>query len=301
MHNFDWYNAAVETAADDINAHYLPILTRMLEEAGVQGGDVFAAQLAAAVAPAAITPDILLARTPYETHAVALGLLESAHGHDLLEKVADGAYQLTDKGRELAQKIAETAAVAAKTIQAPAGAERLAALLRRAVDASLAATKPAHPHLDRSRYFDPGPEAPVVERIRRYLNDLAAFRDDVHMAAWQAYDLAGHEWEAFSHVHAAYVFGEPAATAEELAHKLGGFRGYDAAAYETALQKVAERGWLVAENGRYAVTREGKQIRDAVEAETNQLFFGNWNFSNEEREELKTLLQQFHEEVRIDA
>ncbi len=174
-------------------------------------------------------------------------------------------------------------------------------MLRNVVDASSAADEPDAPCLKRSRFYEPGDSAPTLERVRRALNDLAAFRDDVHVAAWREYDLAGYEWEAFSHASGEFVFGDAAPTGEELAAKLGGFRGYNAEAYTAALEKVAARGWLVAENGRFAVTAEGKQVRQSVEDETNRLFYTPWTLSDDELTTLQASMEAIRDNLKPPA
>ncbi len=288
-----WYLDLSEELATAINAHYMPTLTQLIEETGLQGGDFTAVQTAVSTVPDPLTPDVFLVRTPYQARAHVMTQLEGSVERGVLAKVGDEEYVLTEAGQKLAARIAATAVAVAQTINltSPANGERLAVLLRSLVESSMATPEPRHPSLDRSRFYDPGLEAPVVERIRRYLNDLNAFRDDAHLAAWQPYGLEGYEWEAFSHIHGVYVFGEPATTAADLAEKLGGFRGYDTVAYEMALQKVCTRGWLTVADGRYTPTAEGKQIREVVEAETDRLFFTPWKLNAPEMTELKTSLE----------
>ncbi len=300
MERYQWYTAASQQLATDINNHYLPGIMPLLQEMDVQGGDTLVAQTALSAAPQPLTAAVHLERTPYQSADSVLTRLSGAAERGVLETVTDKTFRLTEKGEKIAHAVPAAAVTAAQAVQwlSLDDAENLAHLLRRMVDASLSAAEPAHPNLNRSRFYDPGPDAPALERLRRYLNDLNAFRDDAHIAAWQAYDLAGYEWEAFSHVHGEYVFGDPVATAAALAEKLSSFRGYDAAAYEGALQKVAERGWLEAENGRYTVTAEGRQVRDAVEMETDRLFFAPWNLTDGEVSEMKSLMSALHDTLK---
>ncbi|MCP5100348.1 MAG: hypothetical protein GY943_32755, partial [Chloroflexi bacterium] len=274
MEKHPWYLQVSGELAQALNGHYMPTLQTLMQEAELQGGDLWAAQTALSEVPKPLTAAVLLERTPYMTAEQVNQQLEAATERGAITAVSPNTYQLTDKGRNFAQAVQPAVAEVAKVL-APIPVEKieqLAGYLRQIVDACVAADEPAKPALMRSRFYEPGADAPVLERIRRYLNDLAAFRDDVHIAAWRAYDLAGHEWEAFSHAYGEFVFGDVANTGEALAEKLGGFRGHDAASYTTALQKVAARGWLVEEDGRFTITNEGKQLRQAVEDETDRLF-----------------------------
>ncbi|MCP4357828.1 MAG: hypothetical protein GY796_07425 [Chloroflexi bacterium] len=299
MDKLAWFNKLSGQVANGINEQYMPEIMPLVESSAAELGDFAAAQTAVSTDPDPLTPEIYLIRTPYQTREIILGQFEGAAERGFLKKTGDEAYALTDVGRELAEKIAITADSSGKKVQALPQAEmdQLVSLLHAVVDACVEAAEPPHSNLNRSRFYDPGLDAPAIERVRRYLNDLNAFRDDAHISAWQAYDLAGYEWEAFSHIHGEFVFGDPVGNGEELAEKLNGFRGYDAPAYETALQEVTARGWLEEDDGRYKSTAEGRQLRENVEVETDRLFFAPWELNVNETVALETLMTQLHESL----
>jgi DNA-binding PadR family transcriptional regulator len=292
MEKHAWYLTLSNEVAQAINGHYMPMLQTLLAETELQGTDLGIAQIAYSEDPRPMTAAVLQERNPYTAEQTMHEQLAGASENGVLTAVADNTYQLTEKGRKFAQSVAASAKKAAHDLtRTPVEeSEKLVLLLRRLVAASLAAPELDKACLQRSRRFELGVDAPVVERLRRALNDLAAFRDDVHIAAWRAYDIAGHEWEAFSHIHGEYVFGDQVSTAAGLAEKLG-FRGYDEAAYEQALQKIAKRGWLTAADDAYHVTAEGEQVRLAVEEETDRLFYAPWDLSPTELDEVKTLME----------
>lgn len=293
MSQQEWFMRLSGEVSGAINTHYAPRLEKWIREDGIQGRTMFIAQTAVAFAPNPLTVQNLMARTPYMSAAQAESNLEDGVEDGVLAKVGEQAYKLTDEGVAVATavpKMAQELAAGLEPLPA-ADAEQLADLLRTVVETAVVSDLEDKTALLTSRKFDPGADAPVLERIRRYLNDLAAYRDDAHVAAWRTYGLDGHEWEAFSHVHGEFVFDDPVANGEELAEKLSGFRGYDAAAYDAALQKVAALGWLQNGDGKYAVTEKGNAIRTAVEVETDRLFFIPWTtVSEEDAEEMQTLL-----------
>ena len=295
-----WYLTLSGELLGNINAHYAPAVTAFAQEYDVQGLDIWAVQLARSEEPKPYTPDVVLERSPYSSRDIILERMAESVDRGVLDQVSLEVYTLSDKGRALAEAIpvavVETAAAMQPIPQDQS--ERLASLLRQVVDDCLAVPEPNKPCLRRSRTYDMGPDTPVVERIRRYLGDLAAFRDDVHIAAWRAYGVSGIEWDAFSHVQGQYVFGDPAVTAVDLAEKLGGFYGYDSAAYEQALQAVVGRGWLVAENGRYRTTPEGERVRQGIEAETDRLYFSPWSLSQAELDEMQSLMTQMRDALQ---
>lgn len=288
-----WFMALSGEVVDAINTQYTPRLEKWIREDEIQGRTMFLAQTAVSFAPNPITVPDLLARTPYMSAAQAESNLALGVEDGILTKVDEQSYRLTDYGCVIAVAVPKLARELAADLDEmlPADSDQLAALLCGVVETAVASDLADKTAILTSRKFDPGANAPVLERIRRYINDLTAYRDDAHVTAWRAYGLDGHEWEAFSHVHGEFVYGEPVATGGELAEKMGGFRGYDAAAYDAALQKVAEMGWLINENGRYTATEKGNEIRTAVEAETDSLFYTPWvNLSATDAEQMQALM-----------
>lgn len=201
---------------------------------------------------------------------------------------AEGEYRLTTAGREAAYALIKAAYAKMAELQPLpiADLERLAGLLFRLVQSCLvAAGPPGKWCLRHSRRVDPGIEAPVVIRIDQYLSDLAAYRDDAHLAAWQPLAIEGHAWEAFT-----YLWRGEAATLEELCQKLER-RGYSLEEYREALEDLVLRGWLVREGDRYELTALGREVRQQAEETTDRYFYAPWVcLSSQEREELSNLL-----------
>jgi DNA-binding MarR family transcriptional regulator len=148
---------------------------------------------------------------------------------------------------------------------------RLAGLLDRVVEASLAAPEPPGKWcLTIERHYDPGTDAPVMHRLDQYLSDLLAYRDDAHLAAWQRHAISGQAWEAFS-----VIWRSPAMTLDELSEKLAR-RGYTEEDYEQALRQLEALGWIEEDKGGYWTTPEGDAVRDEVEALTGRYFYTPW-------------------------
>lgn len=263
---------------------------------GLSGFAPFGLQMALAAEPEPLDEARVLRRTPYQSAEAATAMLADLAAKGLLEP-ADGGYRLSDAGRAALDEM--QAAVLETLGQRPtfADAERLATLLRRQVDACLHSGIDAFA-LTGSRRFDPGDAAPVWARIRRYLGDLASFRDDAHIAAWKSYDVTGPQWEVFSHVWGRKVWGDPVRTAAEAAEKLG-FRGFDAATRAADLDALAARGWLEAEGDAYRMSNQGLQIREGAEEATDRLYFGPWDLNPAEAAELADLLKAA--KVALDA
>ena len=168
---------------------------------------------------------------------------------------------------------------------------RLADLLNRLVEASLAAPEPPGRWCLRiERHYDPGTDAPVMHRLDQYLSDLLAYRDDSHLAAWQRHEVSGQAWEAFSLIHRT-----PALTLDELSEKLAR-RGYGEDDYALALQQLVKRGWIEEDRGGYWSIPEGDALQEEVEVLTNRYFYAPWGCLDEgEITALRELLAQFRE------
>jgi hypothetical protein len=300
---YSWYMDLSGQVNQALYAHYGPMVQESMQEYGLEGPDVLLAQTAYAAEPEPITTEIILERSPYMASTAALNQMSDAAARGILMLAADGEYILTEKGRRFAKEVPEHLADLLRDLE-PLKAnesERLAELLRRLVEASLTEIEPARKAaLSRSRFYDPGPNAPVLERIRRYLNDLNAFRDDVHMAAWRTYEIEGHEWEAFSHVCGEKVWGDDVSTAAEVAEKLA-FRGYDEAEYVAALQSSVKRGWLQVSDGAYSPAEAGADLRRQAEAATDHRFFAPWRVLRpEEVAELRELMTRLGEALHVE-
>ena len=284
----DGYDDLVWALTGALQRHLQDPLQHWMQRHDLSGFAPFGLQMALAAEPEPLDQARVLRRTPYQSPEAAAALLRGLSDKGLLLPV-DGGYRLSDAGHAA---LDEMQAMLLETLGRQTtfeGAERLATLLRRQVDAALRSGIDAYA-LAGSRRLDPGDSAPVWARIRRYLGDLASFRDDAHIAAWLPYDVTGPQWEAFSHVWGRRVWGDPVRTAEEAAEKLG-FRGFDATAMAAGLDALVARGWLEADGDAYRLSSRGLQIRKAAEEATEQHFFGPWDLSPAEVEELTGLLK----------
>jgi hypothetical protein len=162
---------------------------------------------------------------------------------------------------------------------------QLEELLNKLVQAALEAETPGDKlPLVLSHKSQTHPDAAPLARIDQHLDDLNAFRDVSHIAAWSGdYQIPGRTWEAFAFVH-----DGRANTAEALAERLPG-RGYSAEDYAASLAELVELGWI--ENGPdgYAATEKGNQVRQQAEEKTNEYFYAPWSvLENNELNQLRT-------------
>ena len=139
-------------------------------------------------------------------------------------------------------------------------------------------------------------QSPVLVKIREYLMDLFAYRDDSHLtAARPHFNQAGIVWSTFGSVASG-----SAVTAARMAEVMA-FRGYEVEEYDIALQAAKEIGWIEESDsaGSYRLTEKGIQLREQVEAKTDEYFYGPWSaLTQEELDELDGLLTKLRDRLR---
>jgi len=174
--------------------------------------------------------------------------------------------------------------------------ERLKVLLKKIALANDSAPEPPEKWAILKRFRVADRESPVMTKIREYLLDLLAYRDDAHLeAARPHFNTAGIAWNVLG----AAAGGNPV-SAERLAEQLA-FRGYDADEYAIALQAAQEIGWLeqAGDSGAYRISQQGVELREQVEKQTDAYFFAPWSaLAQEELDDLQELLGKLREQLR---
>ncbi|MEZ4707071.1 MAG: hypothetical protein R3A44_07700 [Caldilineaceae bacterium] len=245
--------------------------------------------------PEPLTVANLRVRAIYASERIVAALLELLAGERWLQRQGE-AYHLTPAGRDLLATMRQRARLLLDVMEPPlpqADMARLESLLGRIINASLqAATPPGLWCLAHSRNRAPADDAPLFLRINHYFSDLNAFRDDAHMAAWQALGISGHAWEAL-----ALIGAGQAASAAAVYDKLP-FRGYAEEEYAAALQMLVQRGWLAVSGDAHAITTAGAQVRADAETCTDAYFYAPWStLTQEEVDEVRQLLEQIQAAV----
>lgn len=215
-----------------------------------------------------------------------------------IEPQHDERYEVTEMARAGAKYIimAGDAMLPPDESMADIDLERLKTLVKQIVIANDRAPEPPEKWAILKRFRVADRNSPVLVKIREYLMDLFAYRDDSHLAAARPhFNEAGIVWLALG---AAWESG--AVTAGTIADALA-FRGYEANDYEVALQAAKEIGWLEeADNpGTFRVTQKGKELREQVETQTDEYFYAPWSaLTQEELDELYDLLAKLRERLR---
>ncbi|MCX6038543.1 MAG: hypothetical protein NTW99_11775 [Chloroflexi bacterium] len=293
-----WYTAL--EAIHALAKHYVPAMDQTAAELKLPewGGWLLPALV---FEPEPISATRFRVRTPYTSARLYNERLAKAAKQGFLTPVAEAKneYHLTEVGRQAAERVIGAAygKMTALDPMPSTDLERLASLLHRLVKACLTTPEPPGKWcIIHSQRTDPGEDPSVVVRIDQYLSDLAAFRDDAHLAAWQSHSIEGHIWEAFT-----YLWRGEATTLDGLYHKLER-RGYSRDEYKQALKNLIKRGWVKEEAGEYRVTPLGQEVRQAVEEATDRYFYGAWScLSQGETEEFQTLLILLRDGLQPDS
>ena len=253
-------------------------------------GHLFTLIIAFSHHPDPITAAGVGTRMPYSHPDTLESVLFALSDHGALAPTGDGGYKLTEKGTKILDELFEAFYTTLDESEAlePANLADFEELLARLVKASLEAKTPeTKAIIALSQRSHPQKAYGPLARIDQHLDDLGAFRDDTHLAAWAPTHLRPEAWDAFTQIWA----GE-ADSVESLMERLQ-YRGYDAEAYAAGLANLVSRGWLEVRGDRYEITEAGQSIRDEVEAKTNELFFAPWGTaSSQELNLLRYRLQQ---------
>ncbi len=175
--------------------------------------------------------------------------------------------------------------------------ERLAILLKQIVAESKVTDEPPEKWAILKRFHVAGEHDPVIVRIREYLMDLFAYRDDSHLSASRPhFNQAGIVWMVLG-----ALWNKEAVTAKQMAEKMT-FRGYEVSDYEVALQAAVEVGWAESDerSGTFRLSRQGIELREQAERLTNEYFFVPWLvLVQAEVDELYNLLTKLHDGLSI--
>jgi hypothetical protein len=286
---FDLAGAALNA----LGTQYEAALRQANADLGLEGQDWNLLFVVQGVEPAPITAALLQDFTPYITLESLEQRLAAAAGRGLLQADATGGYRMTERGRQAVQQsFGAVHAALADVEPLPAGdMARLNGLLRRLVDATLAAPAPANkPQLHASRLTDPGARGSAAALTDQYLTDLVRFRDDAHQAAWQPNGVGGPTWEALT-----LIWRGEAYSPDTLA-KLLERRAQPPQIYVDAIHTLVERGWIAQHGEAYRVTDRGAALRQNAEETTDRLFYAPWScLSETETEDLHGLLTQLRD------
>jgi hypothetical protein len=208
---------------------------------------------------------------PYATRFPVFDFLPVLVNLGYMQQQGEG-YLVTEAGRALANEVEMAARDYLAMLQLPPGVQQLALAeaLVELVHRSWAAPEPsvkAHQARTQRRLGVDG-AAPLV-RIEWAVLGLWEARDDAHIAAWQAYGFRGPVLDILSRIWRKETPTLPAliTTLQEAQYP---------ADIEQGIQELTQAGYITSANEQLALTTHGQEVRDAIEAETDRIFFAPW-------------------------
>ena len=259
-----------------LTAHYGPAIDHAAEQVGIPYGEWYGWLMAAKIfEPDPVSAARLHVRAAYTNPALQDERLAKGVKLGLLTPAGKGEYHLTNTGHAAVRQLIDAAYAAMAPLHPllDADLERLLTLLRRLVEASLAAPEPPGKWCLRiARHYDPAGRAGMMPQLDQYLSDLTSYRDDAHLAAWQPLGVTGQEWETLTHLWHGDI-----STLDDLCAKHCVRRGYSCESYAAALRGVIARGWAVEQDDAFRITEQGRALRDEAEATTDRTFFAPWD------------------------
>jgi hypothetical protein len=182
----------------------------------------------------------------------------------------NGRWDLTQAGEALVRRVRREADAYLAGLTSPIPADdlaRLASLLKRAFEATAAALERRwHSHIPRAARMAGDGSHPMVA-LENAIYGIWQARDDCHMAAWQQAGLDGPTLDTLTR-----IWRGEASSEEDLAAKLTSQRPADIAGQLARLR----RDGMVADGDPPRTTEKGARARQAIEDETDRLFFSAW-------------------------
>ncbi len=298
-HSNSWFLDLAGEIAQGLGARTNKAITKVFEETdGFDGLDVSFVQIGYAFLPEPITPASFVERGPYTNPDLFKQRMEESVERGWLEIPGEKRYALTEKSKLWAKEFLSKADefFGALPMLSETEMKSLLELLSKFVkEAKSMPNTGVLPTLQIGLNLEPPPDAHPMTRLRRKITNLFYFRDDVHILAWQPYEVDGKTWETLT-----FLWQGEAATGDELADKIGEYRNYSADDYTAAFEELVTRGWAAVEDGKYLITDIGKNTRQEVEDATDQYFYAPFrSLTKEETKELMGLLEKMAELVKL--
>ena len=261
-----------------------PLFEKHFSEQRFYGPTFLAFQLK----PQPISAKLLDRRNPYnnpdDRHEILSGAAEAGY------LVADGdRYRISDRGAKIISDIHQTFYDHVNQVN-PIPQEKmseLAGYLHILVDAIIQSDPAGELFcFECSRRGHPDVESGTLAKVDQLLDDLNAFRDDAHIAAWKTTGIAGPTLEVLTLVRD----GE-ANTPKRLVERLP-YRTIREEDYQAELNELVDKGWIEIGDDGFRATAEGKDFRDGIEEATNKNYFAPWSaLSDDQLLYLGVLLQ----------
>lgn len=282
---------AIEAASLAISPIVEPVVERMCHWFGLSRQEVIVLIVAPVFEPEPVSVRLLNIRSPYTSPDHYNKILANLEASGMLVSADDEGYHLTEQGLETIKEFLHTLYTTMAGIQPLPVTQMmdLASRLKDLADACLEAPDPPGTWCIRhARRLDPGKRAPMMARLDQFLDELRAYRDDAHLAAWHGYEENGHAWDILT-----YLWVEKQAVLGVINQALGK-RGNSMEQTLTAVGGLIRKGWVSREGDRLSITPFGREIRRTAESTTDRYFLMPLRrFTETELEQARELLDEY--------
>lgn len=184
----------------------------------------------------------------------------------------DRRFVATEQGRALIERMERDAQafVAARNPAPERSIARLADIFELIAARLWLASEPtAKPHQARSRRLPYTRDNPPLVRLDHAAYALWTARDDAHTAAWRATGFDGPTFDVLSQ-----IWSGAATTLAELINKLNHSQRPED--IERGVQALVDRDFVQRDGEQLRLSPLGQHTRDAIEAETDRIYFAPW-------------------------
>jgi hypothetical protein len=238
-------------------------------------------------------------RDPFTDHEQFERVFVRLNVKGWIEPMSDGSFRVTENAREAVRHILQAGDAQLLDFHSLSSSdlERLALLLKQIVAECKVTDEPPEKWAILKRFRVAGEHDPVIVRIREYLMDLFAYRDDSHLSASRPhFNQAGIVWIVLG-----ALWNRDAVTAKQMAEKMT-FRGYEVSDYEVAIQAAVEIGWAETDDrpDTFRLSTQGIALREQAEHLMNEYFYTPWSvLVQAEMDELYDLLTKLHDGLNV--
>ena len=282
---------AIEAASFALSPIVEPVVERMCSWFGLPRQEVLILTAVPTFEPAPVSVSLLKIRSPYTSPDRLNMILEHLAKNGMLQTAGGDGYRLTEQGLETIKEFMRALHTVMSGIQPQPVTDMmdLASRLKDLSDACLEAPEPPGTWCIRhARRLDPGRKAPMMARIDQFFDELRAYRDDAHLAAWHGYEDNGHAWDILT-----YLWVEKQAVLGIINQALSR-RGNSMDETLTAVSGLIHKGWVSREGDWLKITPFGREIRKTAEATTDRYFLAPMRrFDELELERTRRLIDDY--------
>ena len=261
---------AILSAAHSISPIMDPEVETTSTNAGIELREAWLLVSAPTFEPEPISAAILNIRAPYTSPTRYHKMLQGLAAKGMLNPKGEGKFFLTEVGAKTIRAVLKSAynAIGGILPLSVIDLMDLASTLKEMTDLCMRAPEPPGKWcIEHTRKLDPGQTNPTMVRIDQFISELVAYRDDAHLAAWNAYGISGHAWNILT-----LLWSDGTLSIETIQEKLEP-RGFSVDETKEALDQLSKKGWVLSSGMEVKISPFGAEIRRIAEETTDRYYY----------------------------